>query len=59
MRIRILFKPRDLWIGVYWDRRHVGWQGAYGAKRSIYEYSIYICLIPCLPIRLRWDNFKR
>jgi len=44
--MRLLFEPRDLWIGVYWtptsrtttlntDRQH---------------YRIYICLVPCFPI---------
>lgn len=37
----LIFEPRDLWVGVYWDRTR-------------YELAVYICLIPTLPLRLRW-----
>lgn len=52
MRIRLLFEPRDIWIGVYWrrERRQFGpgvlW--------------VYICLLPMLPIRIRiQDRWRR
>lgn len=32
-------EPRDCWIGVFWDRHPREWQ-------------VWICLIPCLPIRI-------
>ncbi len=41
MSIKILFDPRDLWIGVYWDK--VG-----------YVTRIFVCIIPCLPILFEW-----
>jgi hypothetical protein len=32
---RLKLEPRDIWVGLYWDRREHGvW--------------LYICLIPCL-----------
>lgn len=34
-RVRVLWEPRDLWLGVYRDT----------AKRRL-----YICVLPCLPI---------
>jgi len=37
MGIRLLFEPRDLWVGVYWDLRPK-------------ELRIYVCFLPCLPI---------
>ena len=44
------WEPRDLWVGGYWawdERRRDG--------RLMQEFlSVYICLVPCLPIRLRW-----
>lgn len=39
-RWRIYFELRDIWVGVYWKRGPVG------------EWDIYICLLPCLPIRI-------
>lgn len=38
--IRLLWEPRDIWIGVYWNTN--------GTK----ELFIYICLLPCLPLRI-------
>ena len=39
MSVRLRFEPRDLWIGVYWDRR----PGA---------LVLYVCLLPLLPLRI-------
>jgi hypothetical protein len=41
---RLRFEPRDLWVGVYWNRTG----GVYG---SCY-LDVYICVIPMLPLRL-------
>jgi hypothetical protein len=46
-RARLLFEPRDLWIGVYWT----------GVNKSSPpgvdpRYLIYICIVPCFPIRV-------
>jgi hypothetical protein len=52
--VALLWEPRDLWVGVYWDK---------DASASFYdpsctilerEYRVYVCLIPCLPIRVTW-----
>jgi hypothetical protein len=45
--LRVLWEPRDLWIGVF--IRPDGW----GVIR---EWTIYVCLLPCLPIRMVWRN---
>lgn len=37
MKIKAFFEPRDIWVGVFWDRRPTG-------------LHIYICILPCLPI---------
>lgn len=47
----ILIDFHDLWVGLYWKRvfhtaRNSGW----------YEYDIYLCLLPCLPVRLHWKS---
>lgn len=34
----VLFEPRDLWIGVFWDKAFDG------------TYDVYVCILPMLPI---------
>lgn len=41
--VRVLFEPRDVWIGVYWDRR---WRG------GVPLLYVYICIVPVFPLRL-------
>jgi hypothetical protein len=40
MKIRIFFAWYDFWIGLYWDRK---------------DYSLYVCLIPTIVIRI-WNE---
>lgn len=44
--IRIVFEPRDLWVGVYWDRQ---W----------FALVVYICLIPMLPLKIVLPGLRR
>lgn len=37
--ISLLFEPRDLWVGVYWDK-------------GVSSLLVYICLVPVLPIKI-------
>lgn len=37
--VRIRFEPRDLWIGLFWDR-----------SALTGNLCLYLCLIPCFPI---------
>lgn len=39
----VLFEPRDVWIGIYWDRH---WE--MGRRVLV----LYFCLIPLFPVRL-------
>lgn len=41
--IRLEYKLQDMWIGLFW-RRH----GSGG--------DVWICLLPCLPIHISWDE---
>ena len=41
--VNLLFEPRDLLVGVYWNTQ---WEG----PRHI--LVLYVCLIPCVPVRL-------
>lgn len=45
-RPKILFEPRDLWIGVYWTVKDTG--RAYYGK----FLHIYVTIIPMFPIHI-------
>lgn len=47
--ITLIFEPRDIWIGVYWD-----WKIDYFCNR----YFIYFTLIPTIVIRLVFDKYE-
>lgn len=52
MKVRLLFEPRDLWVGVYWDREDIGSaNGLFGC-----DWRVYICVVPMLPIRISWSE---
>lgn len=46
------WEPRDVWIGVFWDR---GWVPGEIARRRT---NVYVCFVPCFPIRLVWVDPK-
>lgn len=53
MTVRIRFEPGDLWLGAFIEKRtfmHVD------TSPARYEWSVYVCLLPCLPIRFRWER---
>jgi hypothetical protein len=50
-KIRLEFKIEDLWVGLFWKSKY---QAAGGGKWERSEYDLWICLIPCVPIHLRW-----
>lgn len=37
------FDPRDIWIGVYWNRV---------VEKECSALYIYVCIIPMLPVRV-------
>lgn len=41
LRARFEFEPRDLWVGVYWDRSPTHWH-------------VYLTAVPCLPLHVSW-----
>lgn len=43
LTVRLLWEPRDMWIGVFTNR-------ANGFR------LVYVCLLPCLPIVLAWSE---
>lgn len=46
MTLRIRFVPRDLWVGVYVGEVEYG----IGSRGQFRRRSIYVCIVPCLPI---------
>jgi hypothetical protein len=44
------FEPRDLWIGVYWR---------YERLSTIWRLDVYVCLVPCFPVRMTWRGLAR
>ncbi len=45
---KVIFEPRDLWIGVYWNADDEGYSLGVPAR----WIEIYICVIPTLPLKL-------
>jgi hypothetical protein len=41
-RLILLFEPCDCWLGWYWDKK---------------ARALYVCLLPCLPIRWRFGDW--
>lgn len=42
--VRVIFEPRDLWIGVFWEGK------SKFTAVGIHMFRVFICLIPCFPI---------
>lgn len=42
-RFTLIFEPRDLWIGVFWD----GWKTM---DQTMFE--VYVIIIPTLPLKI-------
>jgi len=55
-KITIKFEPRDLWVGVYWDY-YVHPKSAFTFEQLV-TLDIYVCLLPMIPIRFRWEREK-
>jgi hypothetical protein len=61
MKIRVKFEPRDLWVGIFW-RREVREDyfrpanGAFGIQQRPDGFSVFVCVVPCFPIVLRFGG---
>lgn len=63
-RIKVEFKPQDCWIGVFWRRKlwMLDKDNSITLLRTtppsplVPHYDVWICLLPCLPIHLSWNN---
>jgi hypothetical protein len=56
-RVQLALKrePRDLWIGVYWDRPMPLDMGYGFELRTLF---VYLCVIPCLPLKFTFSRVK-
>jgi len=56
--LRLEFKPQDCWVGVYW--RRTPWGGMYLDRGWLQGCvtDVWICLVPMLPIHIRWGRGK-
>lgn len=49
------WEPRDAWVGFYWNvdkvKRYSERSRRWNDDRRM---NLYVCLVPCLPIRIRW-----
>lgn len=52
MKIKLLFEPRDFWIGVYWKRRIMTDNNIKVIQTT--TYTFYVCLIPMFPIKIQF-----
>lgn len=45
---KIIWEPRDLWLGLYWDVTRLG--------ASFQAIKLYLCIVPCLPLRVHYKR---
>jgi hypothetical protein len=54
---RIEWKPEDLWIGVYWERKpETAWGKRYDGEWLATTLHVWVCILPMLPIHLKWPK---
>ena len=54
VELRLLFEPRDCWVGLYWKHNVQGWDGGWWES-----WTFYLTLLPMLPLRLTVDRSLR
>jgi hypothetical protein len=48
------FEPRDLWIGAFWKVT----RARYFRDDSIVKVEVWICILPTLPLYVRWQPYE-
>lgn len=55
MKVRMIFEPRDCWVGFYWRRISDHRDGLkLLGPHQWWQWRVYLCLIPMLPIVFEW-----
>lgn len=47
---RFEVKFADMWIGAFWKK------GEYDYLPQLQEYDLWVCVVPCLPLHVRWTH---
>jgi hypothetical protein len=55
LSLDLIFEPRDLWIGLYWNPS-APTPSSWGSWHGL---DLYIGLLPTLPLRLQWRYHVR
>jgi hypothetical protein len=48
--VMLLWEPRDLWVGVYWDYVPL----PHKVSSADFGWRVYVCLVPLVPILFWW-----
>jgi len=52
--LHLSWMPRYLWVGAYWS---IGVD--LGRRDRPVDFTVYVCLLPCLPVVLRFERPTR
>ena len=57
--LKVRFEKRDIWIGVFWRKEPLfgfadGRPALDGFQLESWLYEVYVCILPCLPIKAWW-----
>lgn len=53
MNVRLLWEPRDLWWGVFWDfKRQEGGHTRRDRRVHWWHLRVFVCIVPMVPCRI-------
>lgn len=54
VKVRLLFEPHDIWIGLYWVHDVQGWDGGWWEG-----WRFYVCPLPMIVIKATVDRSNK